>query len=123
VGAFPFLALIPLALWGLVWLAGRLSEKLSGLQITDDGVVIRNVPGRTQRFPLALVDRFDQVTRTWSGALWSSDSAKTVAVLLLTDGGQRRVRALGDPAAGSGLAGVNNRLSDARRRSTQTPST
>jgi hypothetical protein len=75
----------------------RARRRLSALELTVEGVAVRNFPGRTRRIPLAAIDRFDE------------------AFLLLTDGSRLKVGRLGEAELGTGVTGLDNRLEHMRR--------
>lgn len=84
---------------------------LSSLDITGDGVVVRNFPCRARIVPLSAVDRFDEAGRIRA---WY-EVREVRAMLLLTDGSRVRIRSLRDPESGGGVAMLNNQLASLRR--------
>jgi hypothetical protein len=85
-------------------LARLFGRVLATTTLTDAGVVIRNGWGRSTTYPIAAVDRFE----------WVTDGEETFALLILRDGGSRRlvVPVSRDPGA---VPRLNNELIAARQ--------
>jgi hypothetical protein len=88
----------------------RLAASLSAMSFTEDGVVVRNFPHRTQRIPVSVINRFDSVANE---GIWAQVRFVRVQ-LLLNDGSKLIVRGSGDPEDGVGVTALNNRLEETR---------
>jgi hypothetical protein len=62
------LRLLPLAVVAIAVATPILASKLSAMNITRNGVVVRNFPHRTRQIPLSEIDRFDHIA---SAGAWA----------------------------------------------------